>query len=76
MINFICKKISDQMEPGQPAFTIPASLIAFIAHFHKIPMEVGHSALGLHIFGNLTEEKINMASLNMSKRGPIFCVNS
>ena len=26
MINVICKKISDWMEPSQPAFTIPSQL--------------------------------------------------
>ena len=26
MIKFICKKISDWMEPSQPAFTIPSQL--------------------------------------------------
>ena len=41
-----------------------------------MPMKVGQFVLGLHIFRNLAEEKINVAAVNMSKRGPIICVNS
>ena len=47
-----------------------------LAQFHKIPIEVGQPVLGLDIFRNFTEEKINMAPVNMSKSGPIICVNS
>ena len=32
-------------------------------------------ALGLHIFRNLAENKINMAAVNTSKSGLIICVN-
>ena len=65
MINFICKKISDQMETSQPAFIIPACLVGLLAHFYKTPIKVGQTVLGLHIFRDLTEEKINMAPVNM-----------
>ena len=51
------------MEPSQP-------------YIHKMSMEVGQPVSGLHIFRNLAEEEINMAAVNMSKRGPIICVNS
>ena len=61
------------MEPSQPVFTSSAGLLA---HFHEIQIEAGQSALGLHIFKNLAEEKINMAPVNMSKSGPIVFVNS
>ena len=37
---------------------------------------MGQPVLGLHIFRNLTEEKINMAPVSMSKHGPIICVDS
>ena len=67
MMNFICKKISDQIEPNQPAFTIPASSVSLLDHFHKIPIEVGRPVLGLHIIRNLAEEKVIMAPVNMSK---------
>ena len=43
---------------------------------HKISIEVSQPVLGLHIFRNFTEEKVNMAPLNMSKSGPMiphFC---
>ena len=46
----------------------PASSVGLLAHSHEIPIEVGQPVLGLHIFRNLTEEKINMAPVNMSKR--------
>ena len=39
-------------------------------------MEVGQPVLGLHMFRNLAEEEINMAAVNMSKTGPMICVNS
>ena len=55
IINFICKKISDRMEPSR-----------------KIPIEVGQPGLGLHIFTNFTEEKINIAPVNMSKKDQSF----
>ena len=42
----------------------------------KMPVEMGQPVFGLHMFRNLAEEKINMAAVNMSKRGPIICVNS
>ena len=51
MVNFIFKKISDQMEPS-----------ACLHH-----LEVRQAVLGLGIFRNFTEEKINMAPVNMSK---------
>ena len=63
------------MEPSQPAFIIPSQLVKH-ANPLKVPIEVGRPSLGLHIFRNLAEEKINMATVNMSKRGPIICVNS
>ena len=52
-----------------------ASSVSLLAHFHKILVEVDQPVLDLHRFRNLTEEKINMASVNMSKGGPIICVN-
>ena len=39
-------------------------------------VEMGQPVLGLHVFRNLAEEKIYMAAVNMSKRGPASCVNS
>ena len=39
-------------------------------------MEVGQPVLGLHIFRNLVEEKINMVAVNISKIEPIIFVNS
>ena len=68
-INFICKKISDRMESNQLAFNIPQPA-------RCQPTEVCQSVVGLHIFSNLREEKINMAPVNMSKTGPIICLNS
>ena len=53
----------------------PASLVGLLAHFHKIPIELSQPVRGLYISANFTEETINMASVNMSKRGPIICVN-
>ena len=70
MINFICKKISDRMEPNQLAFNI-LSQLGRLAN----PTEVCQTVVGLHIFSNLREEKINMAPVNMSKAGPIICLN-
>ena len=72
-VNLICKKTSDRMEPSQPVFTSSAGLLA---HFHEIQIEADQSVLGLHIFRNLAEEKINMAPVNMSKSGPTVFVNS
>ena len=54
----------------------PASSISLLAHFQVMSSEVGQPVLGLHIFRNLAEEKVNMAPKNTSKSGPIFCVNS
>ena len=76
MINFICKKGSDWIEPIQPVFIIPSQLGKHASSLHKMTIEVGQCALGLHIFRNLAEEKVNMAAVNMSKREPIICVNS
>ena len=76
MINFICKKISDPMEPAQPVFIIANQFGKHASPLHKMSVEVGQPVLGLHIFRNLTEEKINMAAVNIPKRGPIICVNS
>ena len=73
MMNFIGNKISDWMEPSQPAF--PANSVDLLAHFHKIPIVVVHPVLALRIFRNFTEEN-NMAPITMSKSGPIICVNS
>ena len=64
------------MEPSQPVFIIPSQLGKHASPLYKIPIEVGQPILGLHIFRNLTEEKINMAVVNMSKWAPIICVNS
>ena len=64
------------MEPNQSAFIIPSLLSKHTSPLHKIPIEVGQPILGLYIFRNLAEEKINMAAVNISKRGPIICVNS
>ena len=76
MRNFICKKISDQVEPSESAFIITSQLGMHASTLRKMPVEMGQPVLGLHIFRNLAEEKINMAAVNMSKRGPIICVNS
>ena len=76
MINFICKKISDWMEPSQPVFIIPSQLGKHASPLHKMSNEVGQPILGLHIFRDLAEEKINMVAVNMSKREPIICANS
>ena len=76
MINFISKKISDGMKPSQPVFIIPSQLGKHASPLHKMTIQVGQRALGLHIFRNLAEEKVNMAAVNMPKREPIICVNS
>ena len=76
MINFISKKISDGMKPSQPVFIIPSQLGKHASPLHKISIEVGQPVVGLHIFRNLSEEKIDMVAINTSKRGPIICVNS
>ena len=73
---FICKKIYHRREPSQPAFTISNQLNKLASPFHVMSSEVGQPVLGLHIFRNLAEEKVNMAPKNTSKSGPIFCVNS
>ena len=75
MINFICKKISDWMEPKQPVFIITSQLGKHASPLHKMSIEVGQPVLGLHIFRNLAEEKMNMVAVNMSKREPIICAN-
>ena len=64
------------MKPSQPVFIIPSQHGKHASPLHKISIEVGQPVLGLHIFRNLAEEKINMVAVNMSKRGPIICVNS
>ena len=64
------------MEPSQSAFIIPSQLGKHASPLHKMPIEVGQPILGLHIFRNLAEEKMNMTAVNMSKRGPVICVNS
>ena len=76
MIVFICKKISDQMEPSQHLFIIPRQLGKHASTLHKMSIVVGQPVPGLHIFRNVTEEKINLVAVNMSKRGPIISVNS
>ena len=76
MINFICKKTSDRMESVQPVFIIARQVGKHASPLHKMSVEVGQPVPGLHIFRNLTEEKINMAAVNISKREPIICVNS
>ena len=57
------------MGRSQITFTIPANSEVLLANFHKNSIEVGRPVLGLHIFRNFTEEKINMAPVNMSKSG-------
>ena len=64
------------MEPSQPVFIIPSQLGKHASPLHKMSVEVGQPVLGLHIFRNVAEEKIKMVAENMSKRGPIICVNS
>ena len=76
MINYVCKKISDQMEPSQPVFIIPSQLGKHVSPLHKMSLGVGQPVLGLHILRNLAEEEINMVAINTSKMGPIICVNS
>ena len=70
MINVICKKISDWMEPSQPAFTIPSQHGRLASHFHKIPIEVGQPGLGLHIFRNFSiwQKKIKHGTSNLVKK--------
>ena len=63
------------MEPSQPVFIIPSQCGKHASPLYKMSIEVGQSVLGLYIFRNLAEEII-MAAVNMSKRGPIICVNS
>ena len=64
------------MEPSQPVFIIPSQCGKHASPlYYKMSIEVGQYVLGLHIFRNLAEEII-MAAVNMSKRGPIICVNS
>ena len=76
MTNFICKKISGLMESSQSAIIILSQLGRLATHFRKIPIKMEQPLLGLKIFRNLTKGKINMAPVNMSKSGPIICVNS
>ena len=64
------------MELSQPVFIIPSQIGKHASPLHKISIEVDQPVLGLHIFRNLAEEKINMVVANMSKRGPSICVNS
>ena len=64
------------MEPSYSAFIMPSQLRKHASLLHKIPIEVDQPVLGLHKFRNLEEERINMAAVTMSKRGPIICVNS
>ena len=64
------------MEPSQPAFIIPSHVGKHARPLHKMSIEVGQPILGLHIFRNHAEEEINIAAVNMSKWGPIVCVNS
>ena len=66
MINFISKKISDGMKPSQPVFIIPSQLGKHASPLHKMSIEVDQPVLGLHIFMNLAEEKVNMIAV---KRG-------
>ena len=63
------------MEPSQPVFIIPSQCGNHASPLYKMSIELGQYVLGLHIFRNLAEEII-MAAVNMSKRGPIICVNS
>ena len=66
MINFICKKTSDRMDPSQPVFTICMSQLGKHASpLHKMSIKVGQPVLGLHIPGNFAEEKINIIAVNM-----------
>ena len=53
-----------------------ASSVSLLAQFHIMSIEVGQPVLGLHIFRNLAKEKVGMTPVNMSKSGPIICVNS
>ena len=76
MMNFICKENSDRTEPSQPVFAIPSQLGKHASTLYKMSIEVYQPVLGLHIFSNLAEEKINTVAVNKSKRGPIICVNS
>ena len=58
MMNFICEKISDQIEPSSILHSpSPTSSVSLLANFHKIPIEVDEPALGFHIIKNLAEEK-------------------
>ena len=52
----------------------PTNSVGLVAYFHKVSIKLGQS-LGLHIFRNLTEEKVNMATVSMSKSEPTICVN-
>ena len=83
MISFIFKKISDCMEPSQPAFTIPSQVVSMIAHFHKMPMQEDQPIKGDRMLflaftylGILQKKIINMEAVNMSKSEPIICLNS
>ena len=64
------------MELSYSAFIIPSQLGKHANPLHRIPIEVGQPVLGLHIFRNFTEEKIDLAPVHMSIRGLIICVNS
>ena len=63
----------NRVSPHSPS---PASSADLLAHFHKIPIDVGQPVPGFHIFRNLIEKKIKMAPGNMSKSGPVIFVNS
>ena len=70
-------KTSDCMEPSQHIHSpTSGSCVSMLAHFNKMSIQVGQPVRGLHIFRNLAKEEINRAAINMSKSGPIICVNS
>ena len=65
---------SDGTKPA--VFIMPSQLGKHASPLNKMSIEVDQPVPGLHIFRDLAEEKINMVAVNMSKRGPVICVNS
>ena len=83
MINFICKNISDGMDPNQPALIIPSQLNSSAGALPKNTNPGGLTcqmrqdvALGLQIFRNLVEKVVHGSSKRQNVSEPIICVNS
>ena len=66
-INFISKKISNHMEPSQPAFPITGQPFSHNCNPSGPALSTRQNvALGLHIFRDLEETTIKMAAVNIA----------